>query len=99
MTPEHLAELIKKYSLEKVESESKKAKLQAVLDEAKSHLEQIQRKTKKVDAIDPERIKTLVAELEEAKGRVTLQEAGITEVEQEAEALRQLDLKIEELEQ
>ena len=61
-------------------------------------MEQIKRKAKKVDAIDPERIKTMATEFEEAKSRITLQENEIKEIGQQAEALRQLDLTIEEIE-
>ena len=56
------------------------------------------RKAKKLDAIDPERIRTMASEFEEAKTRIALQENEIKEIEQQAEALRQLDLSIEELE-
>ena len=98
MTIERLNQLVNKYSAEKAESESKKARLQNVLNESISSLEQIKRKAKKVDAIDPERIKTLATEFEEAKSCITLQENEIKEIEQQAEALRQLDLTIEELE-
>jgi len=98
LTIERLNQLVNKYSVEKAESESKKAKLQNALNEAVSSLEQIKRKAKKVDAIDPERIKTLATEFEEAKSRITLQENEIKEIEQQAEALRQLDLTIEEIE-
>ena len=98
LTTERLNQLVNKYSLEKTESESKKSKLQNVLNEAISSLEQTKRKAKKADAIDPERIRTLATEFEEAKSRITLQENEIKEIEQQAEALRQLDLTIEELE-
>ena len=98
LTTERLNQLVNKYSLEKIESESKKSKLQNVLNEVINSLEQTKRKAKKVDAIDPERIRTLATEFEEAKSRITLQENEIKEIEQQAEALKQIDLTIEELE-
>ena len=98
LTTERLNQLLNKYSLEKTKSESEKSKLQNVLNEVISSLEQTKRKAKQVDAIDPERIRTLATEFEEAKSRITLQENEIKEIEQQAEALRQLDLTIEEIE-
>ena len=98
LTTERLNQLVNKYSLEKIESESKKSKLQNVLNEVINSLEQTKRKAKKVDAIDPERIRTLATEFEEAKSRITLQENEIKEIEQQAEALKQIDLTIDELE-
>ena len=68
------------------------------MSETISSLEQIRRKAKKVDAIDPERIRTMASEFEGAKSRLALQENEIKEIERQAEALRQLDLSIEELE-
>ena len=95
LTTERLNQLVNKYSLEKIESESKKSKLQNVLNEVINSLEQTKRKAKKVDAIDPERIRTLATEFEEAKSRITLQENEIKEIEQQAEALKQIDLTID----
>jgi DNA repair exonuclease SbcCD ATPase subunit len=61
-------------------------------------LDQAKKKLKKIDTIDPERIKTLATELEGAKSRITLHENEIKEIELQAEALRQIDSSIDQLE-
>lgn len=98
LTPERLKELVKKYSKEKIEAEAKKTKLQAELNEVNNKLGQLQKITKKIDLIDPERIKSLAAEWEDAKNRITLQKGEIKEAEKQAETLRLLDKEIEQLE-
>ena len=47
LTTERLNQLVNKYSLEKIESESKKSKLQNILNETSSSLEQIEEKQRK----------------------------------------------------
>ena len=95
LTPQRLNELVKKYSSEKNEAEAKKIKLKSDLNEANDNLVLVQRKTRKIDAIDPERIKSLSVEGLEAKNRVALQKVAIREDEKQAETLRLFDKEIE----
>jgi exonuclease SbcC len=98
LSPEHLTQLINKFSSERGEAEAKVAKLQDDLKQANTERKKVDQKTKKIDAIDPERIRNLAAELTEAGENVGRQKAEVEEFEKQAEALKKLDEELERLE-
>jgi exonuclease SbcC len=98
LTPERLKELTRKYSNERIAVEAKKGKLQYALNEVNDKLVQAQKNTKRIDALDFERIRALSTDWEEAKHRVILQKEAIKEAEKQAEILQSLDKEIEQLE-
>jgi len=98
LSPEHLTHLTSKFSLEKGIAESKLTGLQDELKDAGSERKKIDQKTKKIDAIDPERIKTLAGELTEARETVTRQKTEVEVLQMQADALQALDEELERLE-
>ncbi len=95
---ERLTQLIDKFSSERGEAEAKLAKLRDDLKEANTERKQVDQKTKKIDAIDPERLKSLAGELTEARDNVARQKTEVEEFEKQAEALKKLDEELERLE-
>jgi len=97
LSPERLMQLMNKFSSGRVDAETKLAKLQDDLKDANTKRRQIDQKTKKVDAIDPERVKNLASELTEARDNVASQKTEVEELEKRAEALKKLDEELEQL--
>ena len=98
LSPERLTQLVDKFSSERSETEAKLAALQNDLKEADAERKQVGQKTKKIDAIDPERIKNLAAELTEARDNLVRQKTEVEEHEKRTEALRKLDEELVQLE-
>ncbi|MGD0028794.1 MAG: AAA family ATPase [Candidatus Bathyarchaeia archaeon] len=98
LSPEHLAQLTSKFSSEKSEAETRLAKLCDDLKEAGTQKKQLDQKSRKIDAIDVERVKNLALELIEARSNIDHQRVEVADFERQAATLGKLDEELERLE-
>jgi exonuclease SbcC len=98
LSPDRLAQLTSKFSSEKGEAETRLARLYDDLKEAGAQKKQLDQKSKKIDAIDVERVRNLDLELIEARSNIDHQRAEVRDFERQAETLGKLDGELERLE-
>ena len=98
LPPERVSQLIIKYSAERSASDGKVASSKGDLQKAKIQLEQVLGKKRDIDVIDPERLKSLTAELAEAGKEVASEKLEVARLEKQTELLKTIDKELERLE-
>jgi exonuclease SbcC len=98
LSPERVSQLIVKYSAERSAADDKMALLKSDLQEATKQQEQVLGKKRKIDVVDPERLKNLAADLAESGKEVASEKAEVSRLEQQTEKLKAIDKELEQLE-
>jgi exonuclease SbcC len=98
LLPERVKQLIEKFSSEKDNSKDKMVALQKALQQAEEEREQSLENKKQVDNIDPERLKSLEAELDETITEIANEKSEIEKLEAQTKLLSKLDKELELLE-
>ncbi len=95
LSPERVAQLINKYTLERRVSNDDVAALKIKSQEAEREREKIYEKKKQIDALDSERLESLGLELSEASNEVAIAKLEISKFEKQAEKLAAIDEELE----
>ena len=98
LPPERVRQLIEKFSLEKDNSKNRMVALEQTLREVKIERERVLENKKQIDNIDPERLKTLEAELDETVAEIVDEKSEIQKLEEQTKRLSNLDKDIELIE-
>ena len=95
LSPERVAQLINKYTLERRVSNDDVAALKIKSQQAEREREKIYEKKKQIDALDSERLESLGLELSEASNEVAIAKLEISKFEKQAEKLAAIDEELE----
>ena len=98
LSAERVSQLVSTYSSQRNTADDKLVALRGDLQEADREREQIYDRKRQIDGIDPERIRSLAAELTEMVKEVAGEKSEIEKLEKQAERLKGLDSELEQLE-
>jgi len=98
LPPERVSQLVNKFSSERNTLSDRVVTLKGDLQEAERQREQVYDKKREIDAINPERLGNLAAELAEAVNEVADEKGEISRLEKQAEMLETVDKELEQTE-
>jgi exonuclease SbcC len=98
LSAERVSQLVSKYSSQRDAADGKLVALRGDLQEADREREQIYDGKRQIEGIDPERLRSLAAELTEMVKEVAGAKSEVENLEKQTEMLKALDKELEQLE-